>query len=251
LTTAPVAISAWRILLLQPPPAFGTYPHPNLPMWTIAYEFRCYLLVALLCETGWLWRRPAILWLTAVSAALFLFANHPSILWHLQDMEVPMPMVVAIGHPWLTFRLVMVFAIGAAFNLCRHVFAERVNGRIALFGLFCVILCLCHTPIAEPGLLLFGGFPLFWLAFKAKLGWLGRINSRHDISYGTYLYGYPISFALKYWQPDMGLLPFTLASLVLAGLCGALSWFGLEMWMPGLLRRLRSWDGRRRAVATP
>jgi uncharacterized membrane protein len=42
----------------------------------------------------------------------------------------------------------------------------------------------------------FGAIALYWLAFRARLGRIQRVNNRVDISYGTYLYSWPVQLAL-------------------------------------------------------
>src|SRR5689334_20240027 len=69
-----------RMLLLQPPVAADTFvgqPHPDIngATWTIAYEFRCYLLVVALGAAGILRRGWLIVLLGAIS--LFLFEAIP------------------------------------------------------------------------------------------------------------------------------------------------------------------------------
>jgi peptidoglycan/LPS O-acetylase OafA/YrhL len=69
---------------------------------------------------------------------------------------------------------------------------------------------------------------VFWLALKAELGPLQRINDRWDISYGTYLYGWPAAITILYF--DRAISPWALAALALpaAMMLGALSWWGVE-----------------------
>jgi peptidoglycan/LPS O-acetylase OafA/YrhL len=89
--------------------------------------------------------------------------------------------------------------------------------------------------LAEMAVTTLGAGALFWLAFKARLGRLQTINDHWDISYGVYLYGWPIA-ALALWL-DRGISPWLLAAttLPLAMLSGAASWWLLERWTKDLL----------------
>jgi peptidoglycan/LPS O-acetylase OafA/YrhL len=85
-----------------------------------------------------------------------------------------------------------------------------------------------NIVLAEAALTTFGAVTLFWLAFKADLGPLQRINDQWDISYGLYLYGWPAATLILWLNPAIS--PWSLAAMALplAALCGAISWWGLE-----------------------
>ena len=78
-------------------------------------------------------------------------------------------------------------------------------------------------------------YPATWALGLATFGallllTLGRKPSPvrlPDISYGTYLYGWPVQVLLVAWGLTNPLLLFP-ASLAIAGLFGAASWFGVE-----------------------
>ena len=70
-----------EIVLLLPPEVHGVFagtPYPvlNGSMWTIAYEFFCYLLVLALGLTGLLSKRIILVALTAVALALSAMPPH-------------------------------------------------------------------------------------------------------------------------------------------------------------------------------
>lgn len=102
-----------KYALLQPPPvaAFpGThYPMLSGAMWTIAYEFRCYLLVACLGLLGILQRRHYVLAGTII-LVLLLTAKPPT----------PYnPSILMLGNVPDTMRMTAAFAVGSIFYLCR------------------------------------------------------------------------------------------------------------------------------------
>jgi peptidoglycan/LPS O-acetylase OafA/YrhL len=70
---------------------------------------------------------------------------------------------------------------------------------------------------------------LYWLTFKVKLGRLNALNNEWDISYGTYLYGWPASLALLFWvNHQMNPILLALLSLPLSYALGAASWYLVE-----------------------
>jgi peptidoglycan/LPS O-acetylase OafA/YrhL len=81
---------------------------------------------------------------------------------------------------------------------------------------------------AEFGITTFGGVALFWLAFRANLGLLQKINDRWDISYGTYLYGWPATIFLINRGPHMGPWLLTAAATSISLTLGTLSWVLVE-----------------------
>lgn len=103
----------------------------NGSMWTIPYEFRCYLLVALLGVLG-LFRRP-VLWL---ALTLFLIPTMSYRVWHLLVWR---RFVLLTGEPPHVFRLTATFCIGGCFYLFRkHITFRPAFALVAavLLGVF-------------------------------------------------------------------------------------------------------------------
>ncbi|WBT39622.1 hypothetical protein [Hyphomicrobium sp. DMF-1] len=63
-----------------------------------------------------------------------------------------------------------------------------------------------------------------------RLPWgaLGRWTQHNDISYGTYLYGWPIQQSLMVAFPSISITANMFAALVLAPLAGFASWTAIE-----------------------
>jgi peptidoglycan/LPS O-acetylase OafA/YrhL len=204
----------------------------NGSMWTIAYEFRCYLLVALLWSIGLLANKRGML-------ALAITGICTSVLMTFDSVRNPLDGFAAryhgagwiIGTPADTLQLTAVFLVGILFYLYRDILIAHVSGRIAALCALAAATLMYRDPhFASVALTTLGAVPLFWLSFKAKLGPLQKINDDWDISYGTYLYGWPVTI-LVLWL-DRGLSPWLLAAIALpvSLICGALSWWGIESW---------------------
>ncbi len=224
-----------RMLLLQQPAAYPgqlaglPYPELNAAMWTITYEFRCYLLIAALGITGLLTRRRLILAATAIGLVACMAINVPAIRAAYEAWGGPGATHPADIAPSQNLRLTTIFLIGACVYLYRETIFPRLTPRLALFcAIAAATLMYRNIVLAEAALTTFGAVTLFWLAFKADLGPLQRINDQWDISYGLYLYGWPAATLILWLNPAIS--PWSLAAMALplAALCGAISWWGLE-----------------------
>jgi peptidoglycan/LPS O-acetylase OafA/YrhL len=183
---------------------FPGHPFPDLngAMWTIAYEFRCYLLVIALGFAGLLKRRGIYLAITIALVAIGLSQNFN---FHLSNEDA---YVKFIGTLTDTLRFVPIFLCGGAFYLFRDKITYTDRG--ALVAAILLLPMLFDYHFVEPGLSILGGYLLFWFAFnKAKA--LGAIGSKVDLSYGVYLYAWPIQKLLIQFVP--GILPWTVTAL--------------------------------------
>ena len=190
------------------------YPAVNIPLWTIGYEVRCYLLVALLGACGLAWNRP--LWIVLGGSAFMLFVS--------PDILIPAPVISflsVLGNPLQLMRFVAFFSVGAAF----YFFHDRIaysRGR-ALFAALLLMVGLFQLPTTQLSLLLPGAYLLFCFAF-APLPALKPFRSWPDISYGVYLYAWPIQKLLLWYMPSLSPGLLFLLSFSLSCLFGLLSW---------------------------
>ncbi|HEY0414639.1 MAG TPA: acyltransferase [Allosphingosinicella sp.] len=221
------------MLLLQHPPVFPgqltglPYPGLNEAMWTIAYEFRCYLLVASLGVAGLLARRRAVLLLTA--AALVSYALIGPAPAGQAGLESGPAGGFLVGEPMKMLRFLAAFLVGTCWFLYREEALARLNAwRALLCALLAAAALRFGGASAEPAVVLLGGAALFWLAFEAPLGRLQRVNDRYDISYGTYLYGWPVATAWLWFNRDIGPAGLTMLTLPAALALGTASWWIVE-----------------------
>ncbi|MBP1179163.1 acyltransferase [Methylobacterium sp. PvR107] len=207
------------------------YRAPLGTVWTLKYEVLCYLgvLAAALC--GLLRRRWSAL---AIVAGLALAL---SILTGLRGADLPKGTETAL-------RLPLIFAAGA----CLYLWRERL--RISTAALACLAFgafALARTPAYPALLFLAEAYGVVWLA----LGPLARglFDPPADLSYGIYLYGWPIQQALHARWPEMSgpalLAPALAATLPVA----ALSWYGIER--PALALKARALGRRRLGTIEP
>jgi peptidoglycan/LPS O-acetylase OafA/YrhL len=223
-----------RMLLLMPPElpgAFHALPVPALngSMWTIRYEFRCYLLVGLLGVMGLLDRRALIL---AITAFFYVVA----IAIHLAGMPAVAPGLAhqllfgVIGDPERIFPLGAIFMSGVCFRLYRDRLAFRPL-PLMLAALACMVVALT-TGFGELAIGLFGTYVLLWLATGLKSRWLEQINNRYDFSYGVYLYAWPVAsvaMVLALGRDSvLSPLALTIVTIALSTVAAVLSWYAIE-----------------------
>jgi peptidoglycan/LPS O-acetylase OafA/YrhL len=203
------------------PPVFPglAYPNVNGAMYTIGYEFRCYLLVAILGLCGLL-RRP-ILCLTATALLLSsLVYTAP-----FEQMHWPRYVEALAGQPHTAFRLTAIYMVGASFYLFRNRVAFRprlaLGAAAVLVGLFVLV-----PAIAEFALVVCGGYLMFYFG-QMRLPWLSWMSRHPDISYGIYLYGWPVESLWIWFHRGSPWTAFLASTIICFGL-GWLSWHFIE-----------------------
>jgi peptidoglycan/LPS O-acetylase OafA/YrhL len=228
LVGSPLLVLSWRDLIkggfsiaLLTWPDIGGYPgltfHTlNGSAWSIPYEFRCYLMVVLLSCLGAYRLRWGFLLLTAC-----LLISH-TVGWP----TYVGPLAKIIGYPQLFIRMAGIFCVGSCFYLFRDVVPYRYS--IFAAALAALLASLSVPAIQEVTFAVAGGYLIFWFALGFRSGLLANINSQTDVSYGTYLYAWPITGALIYaFGIRSPTLLFSLA-LPLSLLAGWLSWHLIE-----------------------
>ncbi len=215
--------------------AFEGLPYAALngSMWTISYEFRCYLLAAALGYMGFYRSRWLYLIMTAfLIMATFLF--HFPIGDNIDHWARPIHAV--FGLPSETIRLTAFFACGACFRL----FPQVYDGRVAIAAICLMVLALFVPILATPALMVLGGYVLFWVAFNLEWSPLRTINSKEDISYGVYLYAWPVASLLLWYWRDIPILVLGSLTLIGAIILGTLSWRLVEKPFMSLKDRIPS-----------
>lgn len=232
-------------LTLNPPDNPGAfagthYDGLNNAMWTIRHEFRCYLLVILLGMAGFL-RRPALLALFA--AALIVCSRYVT-----DDADFLPAWVHAplwLGAPADAMKLAGMFLSGATFRAME----DRVPLAPRYMTVAAVLLvgCLFVPALAEPGVATAGAYLIFGTAALGRGTVLERINNNNnDISYGVYLYAWPLEKLLIAHGIEAPLWLLGLATWLPAMGLGWLSWLAVER---PALRLVRARSARRMQLA--
>jgi peptidoglycan/LPS O-acetylase OafA/YrhL len=218
------------IVVLHDPTMAGVFsgtPYPvlNGSMWTIAYEFRCYLLVLVAGLVGLLGRPKLLAFL--VIGALTLSAIHPNIWGWFPGRLLPY-----FGAPSSSIRFAGIFACGALFYLYRDYI--QYNWLMAMLATVGLIALMFATRLADAAVATLGGYILFWFAFKVNSPALAAIGRSADISYGVYLYAWPVQKLLIWWNPKISPWIVFFETTAFVSLLALGSWYLVERPFLGL-----------------
>ncbi len=169
---------------------FRHNPNPgviNGAVWTIRYEFYCYLGLAVLGLAGLLSRR-------RLAAVVFFAAIAYSVAFQIWPPDVKPDLIYSfIGFPDAWARLIPLYLAGTVSYLWR----DRI--RLTSGGILsCAVLLVaaCFVPFAWGVVFPFAGaYLLMWIAFNPSIR-LSGVARFGDLSYGTYLYAFPLQQAI-------------------------------------------------------
>lgn len=184
----------------------------NNSVWTLKYEVLCYLGLAAAFMAGLLAsRRKAFALLGILLTTLLASYAFPELITTKSTLDV-------------VRRFVFCFALGsAAYFASGHL---RISTPL-LGATGAMMLLLWSTGLKVPSILLFEAYAVIWIAsFRSRL--IFKFTSKHDLSYGTYLYGWPISQSLVQIFPGAGPVWIAVATLCLLLPVAAVSWHLIE-----------------------
>lgn len=194
-------------------------PFPMGTVWTLKYETLCYLGVLAAGLAGLFLHRWIVLglWLALVLATVAREIVSP---------DGPKGVETAL-------RLPLIFLTGGLIYLWR----ERVPLSLAGLAVALATALLSPTPIYKAALYLVTAWGVLVLALAPALTrW--RSEPPADLSYGVYLYGWPVQQAFVALFPAAGALALFFPALALTLIVAALSWYLVEKPALGLKRRL-------------
>jgi peptidoglycan/LPS O-acetylase OafA/YrhL len=207
------------------PPVFPGFPYPssNGSIWTITYEFRCYLLIPLLASLGLCARRLTLVaaWLAITLGAGWHSATHPG---------DTMPLGLARFLPY--------FLAGS----CAYLYRDKIGWGRTRGGVSMLAAALSvGSPAAITVVLpMAGSYAVLWLALS-EWSPLGFFSPRDDLSYGVYLYGWPVQKLLLWYLAAAPLACQAVGTLSASLLLGWASWNLIEKrclaWKASLVQR--------------
>ncbi len=213
------------------PGVFVNNPFPSVidaPIWTLKYEIACYVLLAMLhhgrCleSTARFTALIAVTWIAGMILLVADFTFTPAPLDHLARFWLcfSFGMVLYRLRARIPLSIVLVAAFGLAWWLARGSALERIVSLLAT------------------------GYAAIWFA-SLPMGPLRTLTNRMDLSYGIYIFGWPITQTLIWLSPGLPILPLEAEAIVITVAVATLSWIAIEK--PALARRgriaevLRSW----------
>lgn len=217
ISIAKSVFDAFRLAAPVGAPAFPGSHHPDIngAVWTISYEFYCYIALAMLGIVG-LTRKLSITAVFIAALFAYLLLRHHELAHGFTSVpNTRLGSMVRFG------MLFLAGATAAKFEI------QRIRaGKIALL---CAALWIggSFSPLlAEPALAVFGTYVLLYVGYSPLDH--PAIRGLPDISYGTYLYGWPAQKLVIYYFPALGPVTVFALSLTVALACGAASWFAIE-----------------------
>jgi peptidoglycan/LPS O-acetylase OafA/YrhL len=123
-------------------------------------------------------------------------------------------------------RLTSIFLVGAWFFVKREDVA--FSPIAALVSALCLLAGLRTNPLlAQIAVAIFGGYLIIFAAHRAK-GFFTSINNRNDVSYGLYLYAWPVGALTLWYAPQASLVLVGMITLFLSYALGWTSWRIIE-----------------------
>lgn len=219
-------------IALDLPGVFVSHPDHtvNVSLWTLPIEVRAYGLVALLGLIGLLSRT-----VVPVAIAFFALSVVPGV------VDLPLlgaPLDFLRGADGLAAHLTALFFVSAAFYRYR----DRVPLRLDLAAASLLALGLSlGTPLERPVLLLAIPYLVLCAAYRSS-GGLSRLTSLGDVSYGIYLFAFPVQQVIYELWGGSGPSPALLALIAfpVAYLLALASWHGIEQRALRLKHRFSS-----------
>jgi peptidoglycan/LPS O-acetylase OafA/YrhL len=210
--------STARMALLLHPNAQGIFPGMPMPalngsMWSIPYEFRCYIIVMVLGVAGILKGSLRYLLLVAVLAGLVMAGD--------ADFR-PSNVIAAtvLGPLDKCLQLFPMFGAGALYALFQRNISY--SHALALIAALALTICLFFAAVVPLALAVFGGYLIFWFAFRCPVLRISRFAINTDLSYGIYLYAWPIQSTIAFFTAR-SINPWALSAVSLA-LAAAAAW---------------------------
>jgi peptidoglycan/LPS O-acetylase OafA/YrhL len=220
-----------RLTTISGTPMGVPYPYTwNASVWTLEWEFKCYLIAAALAIVGLLKRPKAIVgifvvfWLTAI--AVYVFPAPRSMHY------------LAASYDYV--RLIVAFLAGTVVFVLRDRIPDSKWLALAMAVVAVMFLNVSRSEVLTAP------------AFAYVCLWLGihlpfhRVGVPNDISYGVYIYAFPVQQTLALWHVQRyGYTVFALCSMAGTLPLAAASWWIIEK--PALT--LKRWRPRRPVTA--
>lgn len=224
-TRVEVRGAAWYVIsnlsTLTVTPTFGdaipraAWQHTdwNGSVWTLQYELLCYVLIGVAFCVRRVRAEPGLF-------AVALFAT-------LTTLNCMLTAAGMHGRDWSMqadfARMGAYFAAGAVLWAFRD--RVRLDARLATLAALALTALLVWGHADDVGAL-----PLAYLALWAGALVPVRWGRRTDLSYGLYVFGFPVQMVLSIATGKaLGLVGFGVASLLVAGLAAVLSWRFVEL----------------------
>lgn len=207
----------------------------NGSIWTLIYEWNCYLIIAVLVAFGILKNARIVV---PLLAGFFFIVQVVAVV----DLGAVANLVPLLADQQ-AITLGMIFLIGSVIA----VYSKEIpfDHRLGVLAGIVLLVSLRYGGFSTIGVLAGSYFVLYLgAALPRRLHWIG---ARNDYSYGIYIYGFLVQQIGAYfgWY-EFGYVPYVLLALMISFGCAWLSWHAVEKramklknWGPG--RGWRYW----------
>jgi peptidoglycan/LPS O-acetylase OafA/YrhL len=207
----------------------------NGSLWTLIYEFVCYVLLGTMALLGLLRRRRVVFALTAAAWGLeVLFTAVPGLRQHLGSQTIELTLYLSLVPLFLTGTLVYLYrgSIPDSGMVALFSAAAFVGSLWIPVGGHIPALITTSTSMMAPAIVL----PVLWLGIHLPFH---RLASTNDYSYGMYIYAFPVQVLLAFWGVTRwGYLAYALMGVLATIPLAVASWWLIER--PAL--RLKKWS---------
>ena len=174
------------------PQVFTELPVPNLvnlSLWTLKYEVLCYVGLGVIGSVMFKLRKRRAFGIAVLAMSLAaIFYKRPE-----------------LGPDNALLDSIRYFALFFGTGVIAYVLRKKLPiTALALLPLLIVCVATLGTRWAELGAALFLGYAALWVA-SFQFGNLRALSNRFDLSYGTYIYGVPVTQTLLHFWPTMSL----------------------------------------------
>ncbi|MGV3629722.1 MAG: acyltransferase family protein [Bacteroidota bacterium] len=187
----------------------------NGSLWSIPYEFTCYLVLPLLFLV-----RPYRKYVVLLVLVLLFVAYG---FWEQQMNAFTVP---GLGITMSSFILPALFFLSGS---CCYLWREKIQYNLWGLGVCIVLLVLIRLGLPDRRLLVFIlPYLLFALAFSKAIH-LSAFGKYGDFSYGFYLYAFPVQQAVSdTWAKELNLFGLMTLAFVITLLLAVFSWYVIE-----------------------